>query len=119
MNLALADLANVLGRHVRGLRQHAGRDGQPVEDVELLVAERLVNGPDLASVRRQDLPPRLDDEPRNRVGHQTALPPRYQTGPCVATGFVSDNAWRMRTSAGSSRSSSRSRHRTPICGDVP
>ena len=56
--------------------------------------------PIVLAVGADDLPALLDQVPGDRVGHQTARPPTYQTGPCVETGFVSESARRTRKLAG-------------------
>ena len=58
------------------------------------------DGSDLAPVRREHLPALLDHEPGHRVG--PLRPPcrrRTRPGPGCATGFVSERARRMRSSA--------------------
>ena len=53
--------------------------------------------PIVLAVGVDDLPARLDQEPGDRLAH-TDRPSRYQTGPCVATGSVSERTRRMRSS---------------------
>src|SRR5205085_12321451 len=88
-HLAFDDLADELGRDVAALLEQALRHGEAVEDVLARVADHLVDAPDLLALAGEDLPARLDHEPGDRVGAHTDRPPTYQTGPCVATGYVS------------------------------
>ncbi len=50
---------------------------------------------------------------------QTALPPMYQTGPCVPTVCVSESASSTRTAPGIGSLSSRTRQRRTIPGAAP
>ena len=60
-DLAFGDLAHALGQDLRAV------DDQPMEDVDLLVAEHLVDLADLLAVRVDDRPPGLDEQPGNRI----------------------------------------------------
>src|SRR5215204_5874329 len=93
-------------------------DGEPVEDVRVLVPEHLVDRADLLAGGVDHLPPLLHDEPGDRIA-QTDRPSTYQTGPCVSTGFVSESTRRMRSRPPICSWSTRSRQRRVIPGDAP
>src|ERR671914_2072685 len=118
-DVALLDRGDVLGRHVPRSFEQTVRDCQAVEDVCALVAEHFVYRSDLLAVLALDLPAGLDHEPRHRLVVHSTLPPAYQTGPCVCTGWVSESARRMRTRPGIPASSNRSRHRRTIAAGTP
>src|SRR5205823_6369385 len=113
LDASFDDRSNTFGRHVARLPEQARRDRQAVEDVVRRIADDLVNRADVGPNGVDDLPAALDHEPGNRIGCQTARPPTYQTGPCVATGYESESARRISTSPviPSSRSCVRSRTR--------
>ena len=112
------DPGDALSGEVARLVERAGRDGQPVEDVLPAVAGHLVDRADLVSVRAEHLPAALDQQPGDWIAH-TARPPRYQTGPCVPTGFVSERAQRICTEPVMPFSSRRWKQRLTICGEAP
>ncbi len=63
-------------------------------------------------------------QPRSISNQETGslkrdLPPTYQTGPCVDTGFVSERARRISSEPVRPRSSRRSMQRRTISGDAP
>ena len=114
----LPDLGYALRRHIAGRSDQARRDVEAVEDVALLVAEDFLDLADRLALRVDDLPARLDQEPRDRIA-QTDRPSTYQTGPCVWTGFVSESTRRIRSSPRMCSSSTRSRQRRVIPGEAP
>ena len=79
---ALGDRADTLRRDVHRLADEPGRDGEPVEDVCVLVAKHLVDRAYLLAGGVDDVPAVLQDKPGDWVA-QTDRPPTYQTGPCV------------------------------------
>src|SRR5205085_10128957 len=93
----LLDLRHLLGRHVLAASEQAGRDRESVEDVAARVADDLLDLADVFARGVQDFPAALDQEPGDRIGHQTTFPPAYQTGPWAAAGRTSETAWPTRT----------------------
>ena len=120
-----------LPTHTRFVGLTAGKSDRP----DLQSARRVVSGgrgvgskenfkiifdfADRLAVTAHDLPPLLDQVPGNRVGHQTAWPPTYQTGPCVATGLESESerkTWKWPLMPSASR---RWRQRSVISAEAP
>ena len=113
-HLALVDSGDALGR------TSSPSTSEPVEDVDLLVAEHLVDLADLLAVRVDDRPAGLDHQPGDRIPVMSATYPRsasdglastYQTGPCVATGCVSESTRRTVSRPVMPSASRRSRQR--------
>src|SRR5262245_33823082 len=120
MHFALEDRGDALGRHVALAAEDPAVDVEAVEDVGVVVAGDLVHRSDRLALGVDHLPAVLDHRPGDRIGHgYVARPPRYQTGPCVPTGCVSDITRRIRSSPLMFCSSSRSKHRRTIDGAAP
>src|SRR6266545_6414599 len=99
VNAALGDDPDALRRHVAGAPDQSRRDGQSVEDVRIAVADDVLDPAYLVPFGVDDLPARLDHEPRDGIAlTHTARPSTSHTGPCVATGYVSESARRISTS---------------------
>src|SRR3954465_8892509 len=91
LHVLLGDHRYLLGGDVARPAEQARRNGKAVEDVVARIPHDLVHGADFFTLAVDDLPARLDDEPRNRVAcRQILRPPSFHTGPCVATGWVSE-----------------------------
>ena len=84
MDLAFTDLAHVLGWDVGALGEQPGDTARPSKMSRSLSPSISCTFPTSLPSAAKHLPAGLDHEPRPRVGHQTTLPPTYQTGPCVA-----------------------------------
>ena len=99
---ALVDRRDALGGHVPRCLEQARRHGEAVEDVLPGSPNDLVHLAELASRRRRRRSqPGSTTSQDDGIGHQTSRPPRYQTGPCVPTGCVSESAARPRPCRGS------------------
>src|SRR5712691_11218577 len=61
------DRSDLLRRDVAGPAEQARRDGEPVEDVVARIPDHLVDGADVLTLRVDDLPAVLDDEPGDGV----------------------------------------------------
>ena len=118
-NASLDDLADLLGRDVLRMGEHARGDRQAVEDVFARVPGHLLDAPDLGAVGCLDAPARLDEQPRDGRRHQTVLPASIHTGPWVAASFVSESTRSTVIEPRMSASSQRSKQRPAIWGETP
>src|SRR5687767_13879 len=121
MEVALVDRRDPVGEDLDVVAEQPALDEHAVEDVGLRVGEYLLDLADLLAGRAVDRPARLDQEPGDGVArhHQTAFPATRQTGPCVATLWVSERTCRTSRVAGIRSASRRSRQRCVISGEAP